>query len=270
MDIVKHIKSHKYLGYILISISLILIIASLPNRILYVDDSWYAEQSYWFAKEGHVKSNLFSGVLDYENKQTTYHRMHIWQGAAAVKLFGWSIYNFKSISLIYLILLLASIAYYYRKNYGAASDGKLLLFFILFLSNSFVVQFGFVFRPELPMMFFGFWSFFYIKSYIENSQMQSLIIAGSFSGIAVLFHLNGLIYAASGAMLLLAYREYKSVIWFSLFVLIISLLYFLDIMLAGDLEKFIYQFGNDPALRNKDFNVLGIIGKFFFRAGKIF
>lgn len=35
---------------------------SLCNRIITADDAWFAEQAYWFARDGYVDTDLFEGV----------------------------------------------------------------------------------------------------------------------------------------------------------------------------------------------------------------
>ena len=115
----------------LLLISIAVALLTLWQREIGTDDAWFAEQSYWFAQNGYVKSELFRGMNQVENRHLAYHRLHVWQGALVAKLFNWSAYTFKSILLFYFIILLIS-SYLFIKTHKIFTErSEYILFYLL-------------------------------------------------------------------------------------------------------------------------------------------
>lgn len=259
--IVMGIMLDKKLILSLLLISSVLAVLSLYQREIGTDDAWFAEQSYWFAKKGHVRSELFYGLNQFQDRHLAYHRLHVWQGALAYHLFGWSAYVFKSIMLVYLaIFLLAS--YLFIKRYQIFTNRReYYLFYTFVFSYSIMVFLFFTNRPDITIMTFGFLSFCLLYSDIQRGALFKPVLAGAFAGLAVLTHLNGLVFMVAGAVILLMARQYRSFWFFSVAGTLVSMLYFIIINDMADLHLYLQQMKNNPALSEKDFSIWGSILK---------
>jgi hypothetical protein len=226
----------------------------LYHRHINLDDAWLAEQSYWLAKEGRVKSLLFEGLNQYHISQLVYHKLFIWQGTLAISLLGWNLYILKSISLLYFSLFLVVYFKYYLKEPLFQKRG--LLAFLIIFSSPWVFEFSFVFRPEIMLMTLGFLSFLLLEKNINNDDTVAALGAGIMAGLAALTHLNGLIFGVGGIVTLLCFRKAKSTVLFGgLFTAIVAI-NLINIQSLQDLQLFLFQFRNDPALDAQDFSLL--------------
>ncbi|MFO7603006.1 MAG: hypothetical protein R6X06_04230 [Gammaproteobacteria bacterium] len=137
--------------------------ASLYQRWITGDDTWFAEQAYWFLQHGYVRSDLFEGVLGYETRQFVYHKLHVWQGALTLWLFGWNAYYLKALPLIYITVFLFLIRHYLYA-WLQAEKNVFYTFVFLFFTNNLIIQHGFEYRPDVMMMVTGFVSFMFLRS----------------------------------------------------------------------------------------------------------
>jgi len=102
-------------GLIIVFIPVAIIyLFSLWHNGIYADDSWFGEQAYWLAKTGIVKAETMKGLLGMDSRLFVYHKLNIILGAALVKLFGWSVYIFKFLTLSVYLLFFKAYYYYHR------------------------------------------------------------------------------------------------------------------------------------------------------------
>ena len=247
---------------ILLGITLAMFLYTIWNYEIGLDDAWFAEQAYWFAQKGYVISELLSGLNNFDERHLTYHRLHIWQGAFAYQLFGWSIFTFKSISLVYLFLFLACSYLYIKKFKILELKVEYLIFYILILSHALTVKMSFNYRPEIPMMALGFLSFYLLHSSIAEQNIFKIIMSGIVAGLCVIFHLNGVVFLFAAGIVLLVTKNYRLLVMFSVASILTSLVYFIEISNKQLLDLYILQFTNNPALSSKDFSLTGSIMKF--------
>jgi len=251
--------------YFLAAFCIILFLLSTYHRFVTVDDAWFAEQSYWFAHDGYVHSDLFEGFPIFANQILVYHKLHIWQGALAYRLFGWSAYTFKSIPLLYLILFLGLIYYFLKYLAPVESRKSIFLIFLFFLfTNHLVFQEGFEYRPEIMMMCAGFLSYIFLYHAQLRQDYRYAILAGLLSGIAALFHLNGLIFIAAGGLLLAINKQNKLILWFGLGSIIGFVPYFFEISSIEKFKDYLYALDHDPAVSEEDRTLLGMLKKLVF------
>lgn len=267
-----HIKPSKpsLLLIIILIIVSVIFISSLPKRIVHGDDAWFAEQAYWLAKDGVVRSELFRGRLDYETRQTFYLKLHIWQGALIALLPNWSIYNFKTISLIYLSFLLAGLFTIIRRFSSFESPNTYLILLILLLANGYLTEFAFVYRPEVSMSALGVWAFYNLLKYLEQNKLHNILISGLLTGLIVLFHLNGIIFVVAGVVLLIYSRNYKACVYFLVSSGLISAFYFIDVIYYNDYARFLAQSTYEPGLLDKDTTFFGFILSFINEPNRYF
>ena len=242
---------------------LLVLLASLPGRAIHIDDSWFAEQAWWLANEGVVRSRMFAGLLGYEAQQFAYHKLHIWQDALFLKLFGFSATTFKMIPLLYLAGFFV-LAFFYLRRYFPKAAGDAFAFVLAFLLvNALVVEHVYVNRPEIMIMFLGFASFFLLRRALEDEKGIWLVAAGVLAGLAALTHLNGASFIGAGTLFLLWRRRYRMAAVFLPASLLAFGLYFIDILPGGHFQDFLYQFRHDPALAANDFHVMDKLLKLF-------
>lgn len=223
--------------------------SSLYKRVITLDDAFFAEQAYWINQVGYTRTELFNGVLDWGYRQYVYHKLHVWQTSIVAKYIGWSPYYFKAVPLIYILLFMVSVHYYIRK-YSPRNDVMKIfgVFVALMVINIHFVKFGFEARPEIMLMCVGFLSFLATRLGVSGSKPLYIAFSGIFAGMAVLLHLNGLIFIAAGAALLFYNKRFGYIFIFGLAAIAVSALYWLEMALNGALQTGLFQLINDPAL----------------------
>jgi hypothetical protein len=240
----------KLIVWTLLVLGCLVFLSSIFTRGITLDDAYFAEQSYWFEKNGYVRSELFRGVLNWEERSFVYHKLHVWQGALLIKMVGWSPYLFKSLPILYLVIFIFLARLYF--NSFITKDITVYYFFLFLLFvHTFISQYGFEFRPEIMIMTVGFASFFGIRAGLIHNRLSFIFLAGIMAGAAALFHLNGLIFIIAGMGLLVFNKAYRPLLFFIIASALIFSLYFLELIPGENLSQYLYQFRNDPAI-NKD------------------
>ena len=237
-------------------LSFLVFLVSLFGREITLDDAYFAERSYWFEKNGYVKSELFRGVLDWGERSFVYHKMHIWQGALLIKLVGWGPYYFKSLPLLYLIVFVV-IARVYFKNFITRDRTVFYLFLTLLFVHTFISQYGFEFRPEIMIMSVGFGSFLGIRYGLTRNNLNYIILAGVLAGVAALFHLNGLIFITAGLGLLVVNKAYRPALAFGIASALVFSVYFLELIPADNFTQYLDEFKNNPAISEDELGIWG-------------
>jgi hypothetical protein len=254
---------------ILIVVSLF--IYSLYHRWIYLDDAWFAEQAYQLSHTGFIRSEIFQGLLSYEERLLPAHKLHVIHGAIFIKLFGFSPYVIKAVPIPYVLLLIFILYKYTTSNCTFKQSYSFLLLVLLFISHAFVFDYAYIFRPELMQACVGFASFYFLEKSIRLQQLKFAAIGGLLTGICALFHLNGLVFIMSGGLVLLVNNQIKSLFLFGTIASLTSLLYFYDICcLQENIDLFVYQFQNDPALEKSNFNVWAYASKLFDEHMRLF
>ena len=125
---------------------------------------------------------------------------------------------------------------------------------ILLITQYHFFNFSFIFRPEIPVAATGLLSYYFLHKFQSKKNTYFLLLSAFFAGCSALFHLNGLFFIFSGFTYLIFNKQKKNSLIFLVTSGIITLFYFLNITSIEDLNKFIYQFTNDPNLSNDDFS----------------
>lgn len=217
---------------------------SLWHRWIHIDDAWLGEQVYWLVRDGHVRSELFRGFMDHEDKLFVWHKLYIWQGALLTKLFGFNVYLLKSLSLVYLGLLI----FIFKKLFDFYEIKKDLFWLglVLILTSNLVFELGFTFRPDLAVTSFGLISFYFLRC-----KQDRQLLAGMFAGLAAACHLNGILFIGAGGILLLLRKDIRGALIFSLAAGMMSLFYFHDVSSWMEFKTLLSQFKNDPSVSHE-------------------
>lgn len=216
---------------------------SIPNRKPHVDDAWLGEHSYWLWHDGVVKSKLMSGIAGSEDRLLLHHKLFTLQGSAVISVFGFRLPWLKAVSLLYLVLSILVLKQIVKRMKLFNHPLSLPLFFLLLLLNPLVFEFSYVFRPEIMLMFLGLLSFFFVwlATKAEERPKLNSFISGLFAGLALVTHLNGIIFIASGFLLLALKRKFIPAVLFGIGATITSLGYFYDFRSISDFSLWYRQ-----------------------------
>ena len=229
------------------AVGMLVFIASMWHRFIYIDDAFFGEQAYWLAKDGIVKTPSLIDFLGCDIRLFSYHKLNIFIGAALIRLFGWSVNPLRFATLFFLVGFLLVYSRFFRGKKSRFDFGSFVVAAFLILFNPLIVLYAFTYRPEIWVMFFGFSSYFFIdKSVRKNYPSKYIIAAGVLAGLAFLTHLNGLIFPVAGFIVLALSKKWKSVIVFSISSGIICLLYFFDLWQDNNFSMWMYQLKNWP------------------------
>ncbi|MBI1422060.1 MAG: hypothetical protein GC149_01255 [Gammaproteobacteria bacterium] len=254
--------------YVSIFVGLTLYVAKMVFFTIHGDEPWFAEQAYWLVKDGVVRSEFFSSVLNYGTQQFAYHKLHIWIAALAIKLFGLSFLVLKIIALsFFCIFIVISRRYFYIFHEKQAKHIFVVFLAFMFI-NTIALEMFFVYRPEIAIMCFGFISYLFVRKTMYGRVEYSLL-AGIFAGLCALLHLNGVIFIAAGAVLLFASKKYQQLMWFCLAAMVVASFYFVDI-LPHHWSAYWMQFRHDPAIPESKFSVQSLLLQIVFEYERFF
>ena len=254
------------------AVGLLVFIASMWNRFIYIDDAFFGEQAYWLAKDGIVKTPSLIDFLGCDIRLFSYHKLSIYVGAALIRIFGWSVNPLRIATLVFLMAFLVVFYRFFRENKNKFDPDHFIIavFFILF--NPLSVLYSFTFRSEIWVMFFGFLSYYFIdKSIRKDFQYKYIIAAGIISGLAFLTHLNGLIFPVAGFTVLALSKKWKALLLFSLASGTICLLYFFDLWQDHHFATWLYQLKNWPDNNATNYlsdNFWDLLLNVFYKLGK--
>jgi len=225
-----------------------LALASLVHRSCFIDDAWHGERAYWLAREGAVRSELFRGQLDYGERMFVFHKFFTLSGAAFIRLFGWSLYTLKSVSLAFFGVFLGLL---WRYCHRFESPTVFPLAALLLLAHGLVGLHIFVYRPEVMLMTLGFGSFVLLRSFLEEGRRAELVGSALLAGLCVLTHLNGLMFIAAGSLLLMLRRRPGPAAFFAVAASSVGALYLADAAIAGKTATLWRQLRTDPVLAER-------------------
>jgi hypothetical protein len=225
------------------------------------DEGMIAEHSYWLQEIGYVKSVMCTGLgFGWETIQYHYHKLFVVCGAFLIKVFGINQTVLRLFILSFSLLLVYFIYLYYKSRTTFNKSHLLLAVLLLYFQYHFF-YFSYIFRPEIPVACLGFISFYFLNKHIDTQRKSFLLLAGLFSGLSALMHLNGMTYSIAGVSYLIVKKEYRNSLYFLLVSTVVTLLYFFNITNLHDFKAFVYQFTNDPNLSNSDFTIFGKFDK---------
>ena len=245
----KSLTTNKRLLTLLLISLVILTGLTYINRFPTGDDAWFAEQSYWFQKQGVIRSEFFRGILGWENQLLASHKLFLIFGAGIIKLFGFGLPSVQLVGFLFFCILCIELIYYVRQQEKKDPIYYGLLLLILVFSNVLLVRLSFENRPELMVAALGFGSFLQVNS--DRKKLIKAAYAGFLAGLAMLCHLNGVIYLIAGLGTYIYGRKFKEAVLFSIIGGLTGLAYFIDIVQTTDgFSTWYYQFRHDPAVQN--------------------
>lgn len=229
---------------IIVPILILLTFFTYYKRFPTGDDAWFAEQTYWFLRDGIIRSEFFRGLLGWEKQLFVSHKLFLYFGSIMMWTGGSSLYVLKLTSLLFLGLLVFLFKGYIAHRQLEKTSFYIVLF--LLFSNTLIIKMSFEYRPEVMMMTLGFASYLLI----QYQKKYLVALGGVLSGMALLCHLNGIIYVIAGFFILFFNGKKINALVFGVFAMLTSIFYFYDIWQANGFDVWLYQFRNDPATQN--------------------
>lgn len=229
---------------------LLLYIYSLWGRIPDIDDAWLGEYAFWLEKLGYVRSELMRGITGQESRFIVHHKFLTIHGAAFIRLFGFSLYSLKAVSLVYLLVFIA-LFYVYTVKWQKLFDKTDFLFsMIILFSFTLVFKYSFLFRPEIMVMCIGFAGYIFLEKYLTGNRQKIwyVFISGLFFGLTVFTHLNSVALVSTSALLLFWNKKYRAVFVFGAGAVLTTLLYFYDFQGLDSIKLWKHQFFDSPSI----------------------
>jgi hypothetical protein len=237
-----------------------LLSVSITGTPCHIDEAWMGEQSYREALDGMPRQELLPGMYRFEERMLIRHKLFIFLGSLTTRLSGFSLYHLRMMSVAAGIALLCLLFLYLKRE----NERHYLLFLltaVILMLCPFFFRYAKLYRPECLLAACGFLSFILLRRAIDTRSISTAAFSGAAAGLAVLTHLNGIIFIASGAVLLLILRRGKLFLSFSVFSLCVASLYLYDVI--GNYDLFRLQFFNDFVVENSYSGVFAPIIKLF-------
>lgn len=260
----------KNLKYLLLGILIlqgVLLAVSITGVSCHIDEAWMGEQSYREAQDGIPRQELLPGMFRFEEQMLIRHKLFIFLGSLATRLSGFSLYHLRLVSVAAGIALLGLLFLYLKRERERHHILFLLTAVILMLCPLFF-RYMKLYRPECLLAAFGFLSFFLLRRALDTGSIAKAALSGIAAGFAALTHLNGIIFIASGAVLLLIMKRGKLFLVFSVVSLLSTSLYLYDII--GNYDLFRLQFFNDFVVEKKYTGVFALVIQLFHEHERYF
>lgn len=242
-------------------IEIALLVLSIPYYKLNGDEAWSAEDSYFMSRKGYSTSNLFSGYIMEDVRVVAQHKLLVYLGAALFGVFHYDLWIFRLIPVCSFILVMIFFVRYQRKyllpmvesssgSARAEADQHRTETLQIFLSVAIVLAaheffyFAKIARPEMLVALLGFLSFYFLQKYLGRGEFLLIAAAGFLAGLAMLAHLNGVIFAATGFVWLLLRKKFSASCVFCIAALVAFLPYILDVYWHYEIFKI--QINSDP------------------------
>ena len=129
----------KYGIYLFFGTITLLFLISLYQRVPNEDEAIIAEHGFYLNQLGYVKSDLYAGYgygWNWEDRQLYYHKFFVLAGSFLSSIFGFHIYTFKTVSLLFAFIFFFYF-YKYIKEFEKKQDTTIYFLFAtaLLLSN---------------------------------------------------------------------------------------------------------------------------------------
>lgn len=253
------------------AVQIVLILLTLPGQSIHVDEALLGEQVYWEVKDGIPRQDLLAGMFTGEEgkpvPQLVRHKLFNFLGCVVTRVAGFHLPALRLITLLSGFLLLGLMWAYLRKR-GEDGGAAFLPVAVIFLFCPLVFRYIKVFRPEFLLAALGFLSFLLVLRALERERSFDALAAGLAAGLAVLAHLNGVMFIAAGLGTLLFYRKWKPAALFAVVSIATGALYLYDVV--GNFSLFREQLFNDFTVNGSEYTVPALLAKIFKEHARYF
>jgi len=227
---------------------LVIFLYSLWGRVPFIDDGWIGEYVYYLEKDGYAHSELMRGINKQEVRLIAHHKLLSLHGVLFIKLFGFSLYSLKSVSLLYFILFIALFSFYTRRWKKIFNKDDLWFALILIMTWYEMFKSSFVFRPKIMMMTYGFAGYILLEKCLAGYKRKIFLLffSGALFGLTMVIHLHGIILVTAGFILLIWNRRFAAVFGYGVGVVVAFSLYFFDFNSFSDFALWRHQVFDCP------------------------
>lgn len=197
------------------ALQLALLIISIPNHRVHLDEAWIGEQAYYLARDGFVRSELFDSFGATGDRIVVYHRLFVAAGGWLVDVLGWSITSLRMVPLVCGAILMAMI-WLCTRGRPDRDAARALLALCVFLLVPLDFEYIKVYRPEMMVAMFGMASMLALHADARDARVPFVPLAGVLAGLSMLAHPYGVVYVLAGGATLLIARRWRFAIAFAL------------------------------------------------------
>lgn len=212
---------------VLLILQLILFVRAAYQYPADEDEMWFAEESYFFAKDGYPHSEFFRGFYEREERVMVFHRLLVYTEGVFSKVFGWSLLSIRLISYLSALLILLVLFGITQSWFGKKAALWAVTFFFLIYQNFHAAM---ITRPEMYLCLWSILSFYFTISFCKKSSSAHLFFSGLFAGLALYTHLNGIVIIGATGVLLIYHKKIMPTIFFGLITLAVVSPYVFDVM----------------------------------------
>lgn len=188
--------------------------ASIPRHSIDVDEAWFAEEAWFQARDGYPHSNFFKGFVHEDVRVVVHHWLFIRLQALAIRTVGFGLLPLRLSSIGAAVAIAALMALLARRSGAGRAEVALAALILLLTPQAFrSIKLA---RPDLLVAALGFASFATLSRESPGRCGARAAVAGAFAGAAMLAHLNGVIFVATGAAMLLWRRHLLAAAAFAL------------------------------------------------------
>ncbi|GAC1603733.1 MAG: hypothetical protein NVS4B10_16390 [Myxococcales bacterium] len=188
-----------------LAIELVVLAASIPRHSIDVDEAWFAEEAWFQARDGFPHSNFFQGFVHECVRIVVHHWLFIRLQALVIRAVGFGLLPMRLSSIGAAVVLVALMAVLARRDKASPAELALGALILLLTPQAFrSIKLG---RPDLLVAALGFASFVVLSREGPERKQAQAAFAGALAGAAMLAHLNGVIFVATGASMLLWRRR---------------------------------------------------------------
>lgn len=252
----------------LIAVGGALFLISLPGQRVHGDEAAFAEFAWFAAKDGYVHSELFRGLLGYEERVLLYHKLFIWLGTGMVRLFGFGLWSLRTLSILSFAAVVAILWVFRRKIDSSDPVLAFLAAGAFLLVAPLTFKFAKFHRPEMMQAAFGLVTLFLLQTGLGGAKIRWHALAGVTAGAAMLVHLNGAVFVAAGGLLLLSRRRWAGFVVFGAGAALAFSPFFYEIIDRADL--FWQQYAFDPTFAENERTIGGSLLKILEEHKRLF
>jgi hypothetical protein len=188
-----------------LAIELAALAASIPRHSIDVDEAWFAEEAWFQARDGFPHSNFFKGFVHEDVQIVVHHWLFIRVQALVIRALGFGLLQARMVPIAAALAIIAFMAVLARRSGAGFAEFALGILILLLTPQAFrSIKLG---RPDFLVALLGFASFVSLSLECPQRKHFQAMVAGAFAGAAMLAHLNGLIFVATGAVMLAWRRE---------------------------------------------------------------
>lgn len=187
-------------------VEILVLLASIPHHTPDIDEAWFAEEAWFRAVDGYPHSNFFKGYVHEDVRVVVHHWLFIAAESIVFRTVGFGLDAVRIVPVVSTLLILVLLAVHAKRSEHGIAEALLAILALLLSPQAF--RSAKLARPDMLVTLFGFASFLWLRFESRVTSMWRVLAAGACAGAAMLTHLNGVVFVAAGAGLLLGRKRF--------------------------------------------------------------